>query len=88
MLTERDRAALLSMMTRKISERDYLKWMTDKPSKGVRAECGEKTELDHFMVCPVCTRFFDMRRLNDVLEHVHDGEVEFVETFGPPTRRM
>jgi hypothetical protein len=62
--------------------------MSDEPSDGVPTGCTINADLDHFMVCPVCMKFFDMRRLKEALEHVHDGGIEFVETFGPPTRRM
>jgi hypothetical protein len=30
-------------------------------------------EEDHFMRCPVCHKWFDMRDLRDVFEHWHDG---------------
>jgi hypothetical protein len=28
-----------------------------------------------------------MRKLDQVLENVHGGKIEMIETFGPPTRR-
>jgi hypothetical protein len=43
---------------------------------------------DHRMTCTVCGERFDMRELENIGKHLHDvSEVEFVETFGPPTRR-
>jgi hypothetical protein len=30
-------------------------------------------EGDHFMRCPVCHKWFDMRDLRDAFEHWHDG---------------
>ena len=32
-----------------------------------------QTELEHFMQCPVCDQMFDMRRLDQVAQHIHDG---------------
>lgn len=31
------------------------------------------TELDHFMACPACGEMFDMRNLENVSKHWHDG---------------
>ena len=31
------------------------------------------TELHHFMACPACGGMFDMRRLDQVFEHLHGG---------------
>jgi hypothetical protein len=61
--------------------------MSDKPSDGSPAGWRPQAELEHFMQCPVCTKFFDMRKLDQVMEHHHGGKVEMGETFGPPTRR-
>lgn len=59
----------------------------DKPSDGIPTGCEPKADMEHFMECPVCQKFFDMRRLDKVMEHVHGGKIEMIETFGPPTRR-
>jgi hypothetical protein len=59
----------------------------DKSSPGQPTGWKPQTELEHFMQCPVCQKFFDMRKLDEVMEHVHGGKIEMVETFGPPTRR-
>jgi hypothetical protein len=32
-----------------------------------------QTELEHFMRCPVCHKWFDMRDLVEAFEHYHDG---------------
>jgi hypothetical protein len=32
-----------------------------------------RREEDHFMRCPVCHKWFDMRDLRDAFEHWHDG---------------
>jgi hypothetical protein len=45
----------------------------DKPSPGQPTGWQPQTELDHFMQCPVCRRFFDMRDLMAVLDHWHEG---------------
>ena len=42
-----------------------------------------KTEADHFMHCPGCERWFDMRDLSQVAEHIHDGEFEIVTAKSP-----
>jgi hypothetical protein len=44
-----------------------------------------ENEADHFMKCPACSQWFDMRDLAQVVEHVHDAEIEFLE--GPAPRR-
>jgi hypothetical protein len=40
-------------------------------------------EADHFMKCPGCGEWFDMRDLNQLLAHVHDPEVEICEGPSP-----
>ena len=64
--------------------------MTDeKPSDGIPTGWQPQTQLEHFMRCPVCQKFFDMRDLLQVLDHWHEGaDVEMVERFGPPARRQ
>jgi uncharacterized C2H2 Zn-finger protein len=39
---------------------------------GYDAESVAKTEADHFMKCPGCGRWFDMRDLGAVFEHNGD----------------
>jgi hypothetical protein len=34
-----------------------------------------ETEADHFMKCPGCGEWFDMRDLGQVLAHVHEAEI-------------
>ena len=47
-----------------------------------------KTEADHFMKCPGCDQWFDMRDLGQVIEHVHDdSEIEVTEGPGPQPRQ-
>jgi hypothetical protein len=39
-----------------------------------------QTQADHFMKCPGCDQWFDMRDLAQVAEHMHDGsEIEISE---------
>lgn len=33
-----------------------------------------RSEDNHFMVCPVCLKIFDIRILEQIMEHVHEGE--------------
>ena len=33
-------------------------------------------ESDHFMLCPVCGRMLDMRRLDQALAHWHEGPLQ------------
>jgi hypothetical protein len=55
---------------------------------GVDADGVAETEVDHFMKCPVCEQWFDMRDLAQVAEHVHDdSEVEVQIGPGPPPRQ-
>jgi uncharacterized C2H2 Zn-finger protein len=45
-----------------------------------------KHDADHFMKCPGCGQWFDMRDVGQVIEHVHDAEIEISE--GPaPSRK-
>jgi hypothetical protein len=37
-----------------------------------------ETEADHFMKCPGCGEWFDMRDLDQLLAHVHDAEIEIM----------
>jgi hypothetical protein len=62
--------------------------MMDKPSQGQPRGWKPKTELEHFMECPVCHQWFDMRDPDNIAKHIHGGKIEMVETFGPPTRKM
>ena len=45
-----------------------------------------ETEADHFMKCPGCGEWFDMRDLDQLLAHVHDAEIEICEGPTPPKR--
>lgn len=49
------------------------------PKPGIDADDLAKTEVDHFMKCPGCGRWFDMRDLKQVSEHIHDGGFEIKE---------
>jgi uncharacterized C2H2 Zn-finger protein len=50
---------------------------------GVDADGLARTESDHFLKCPGCGEWFDMRDLGEVIEHVHDAEIEIVESPEP-----
>jgi hypothetical protein len=45
-----------------------------------------ETLSGHFMKCPVCSQRFDMRDLAEVVEHVHDNEIEVLEGPMPVVR--
>ena len=47
---------------------------------GIDADGCAETEADHHMQCPGCGQWFDMRDLGLVMEHVHDAEIEIVES--------
>jgi hypothetical protein len=49
---------------------------------GTDAADKAKTEADHFMKCPGCGEWFDMRDLGEVAKHVHDGDFEISEIKG------
>lgn len=55
------------------------------PKPGIDADGVARTESDHFMKCPGCGQWFDMRDLAQVFSHVHDAEIEMVE--GPEPLR-
>ena len=50
---------------------------------GIDADGLARTESDHFMKCPGCGEWFDMRDLAQVLSHVHDAEIEIFERPEP-----
>jgi hypothetical protein len=52
--------------------------------KGYDPDGVAETEADHFMKCPGCGQWFDMRDLSQVIQHVHDAEIEIGE--GPEPR--
>jgi uncharacterized C2H2 Zn-finger protein len=49
---------------------------------GIDADGVAQTESDHFMKCPGCGEWFDMRELAQVFKHIHDGDVDLDQ--GPP----
>jgi len=59
--------------------------MTDTPNyRGTDPDGIAETEADHFMNCPGCGEWFDMRDPDQMLAHVHDAEIEISE--GPEPR--
>ena len=54
--------------------------------RGVYADGLAETEANHFMKCPGCGEWFDMRDLGQILVHVHGAEIEISEGPGPPPR--
>lgn len=50
---------------------------------GYDADGVAKTEADHHMRCPGCGKWFDMRDLGQVMDHIHDAEIEIVEIGSP-----
>ena len=55
-------------------------------NNGIDADGVAQTEADHFVKCPGCDQWFDMRDLGQVLEHVHGEESEIIE--GPARTRQ
>ena len=51
---------------------------------GIDADGIARTEADHFMKCPGCGEWFDMRDLGQVLAHAHDSETLIDEGDAPP----
>jgi hypothetical protein len=56
------------------------------PKPGIDADGVARAEADHFMKCPGCGEWFDMRDLAQVFSHLHDAEIEIVE--GPGTAHI
>jgi hypothetical protein len=54
--------------------------------RGIGPHGTAQTEADHFMECPGCGEWFDMRDLDHLLAHVHDAEIEICEGPTPPKR--
>jgi hypothetical protein len=52
--------------------------------RGVDPDGVAETEADHFMKCPGCGEWFDMRDLDQLLAHVHDAEIEICAGPTPP----
>jgi hypothetical protein len=46
-----------------------------------------QTEADHYEKCPGCRKWFDLRDLKQVLEHLHDGWDEIEINEEPAHRR-
>jgi uncharacterized C2H2 Zn-finger protein len=55
-------------------------------ARGVDADGIAETEGDHFMKCPGCGRWLDMRDVLQIVEHIHDAEIEICEGPEPPAR--
>jgi hypothetical protein len=54
--------------------------------KGYDPDGVAETDADHFMKCPGCEQWFDMRDLGQLLAHVHGQDIEIVEGSAPPPR--
>jgi hypothetical protein len=54
--------------------------------KGYDPDRIAQSEADHFVKCPGCGEWFDMRDLAQVLGHVHDAEIEINEASPPRNR--
>jgi hypothetical protein len=48
-------------------------------NNGIDADGVARTEADHFVKCPGCDQWLDMRDPGQVLEHVHGAEIEMIE---------
>ena len=58
--------------------------MTNIPRiTGIDADGLAKSDADHFMECPGCGEWFDMRDLGQVFQHIHDGEIDSDEVSEP-----
>jgi hypothetical protein len=44
--------------------------------KGTDSDGIARTEADHHVKCPGCGRWFDMRDLGQVRDHIHDADFE------------
>jgi hypothetical protein len=51
---------------------------------GIDADGIARTEADHFMKCLGCGQWFDMRDLDEVVEHVHDQDAVIIVSDCPP----
>lgn len=60
--------------------------MIVRRNTGVDADGVAQSETDHFMRCPDCGQWFDMRDLCQALAHVHDAEIEIIEGPEPSLR--
>lgn len=46
-----------------------------------------QTEADHYEKCPSCGKWFDLRDLKQVFEHIHDGRDEIELNEEPALQR-
>jgi hypothetical protein len=56
-------------------------------NNGYDADGIGETEVDHFMKCPACGEWFDMRDLKQVLMLIHEAEIEVVDIEGPSAEK-
>jgi hypothetical protein len=57
--------------------------MIVRGNAGIDAGGIAETEADHFMKCPGCGEWFDMRDLDEVIEHVHDQDAVIIVSDAP-----
>jgi hypothetical protein len=43
---------------------------------GIDADGVAENEADHFTKCPACSQWLDMLDLAQVVQHIHDSEIE------------
>ena len=43
---------------------------------GLEIDEPDRLELDHFELCPVCGQLFDLRDLDQVMDHLHAPDVD------------
>jgi hypothetical protein len=46
------------------------------PKPGIDADNPDRPETEHFMKCPGCGEWFDMRELGEVVKHVHEADFD------------
>jgi hypothetical protein len=52
------------------------------PKPGTDADGIAELEADHHLKCPGCGEWFDMRDLDQVAKHIHDGDFEKLRPGG------
>jgi uncharacterized C2H2 Zn-finger protein len=52
--------------------------------KGYESDGIAQAEANHFMKCPGCGEWFDLRDLGQIIRHVHDPEIEIIDGDSPP----
>lgn len=61
--------------------------MIDEPVQPLPKGWRPPADFGHFGHCTVCGARLDCREFDQVIEHLHNGKDDMIETYGPPAWR-